>query len=160
MSAVPDSAPRLRPMRPDDLPEVMEIEQAAYEFPWSEGILRDCLRVGYSCWVLESRGGIEGYVILSAAAGEAHLLNLCVRPGQRGLGHGGRLLRHALDVAGRLGADTLYLEVRRGNEAAISLYRKHGFNEIGLRHGYYPSREGREDALVMARVLDASRQGR
>lgn len=148
-------SPRLRLMVPADVDAVMAIEQAAYEFPWTEGILRDCLRVGYSCWVLEHWDRIEGYLILSVAAGEAHLLNLCVHPRCRRQGHGRRLLEHALDVATRLGADTLYLEVRVSNDAAIALYRGHGFNEIGIRHDYYPARNGREDALVMARVLDA-----
>jgi len=144
---------RVRRMQPADLDRVMAIERAAYEFPWTEGILRDCLRVGYSCWVLEERERILGYVILSVAAGEAHLLNLCIDPACRRQGYGRRLLEHALSVAGRLGAETLYLEVRVSNAAAIALYHAQGFNEIGVRPDYYPARNGREDALVMARVL-------
>ena len=150
-------SPRLRLMVPADVDAVLAIEQAAYDFPWTEGILRDCLRVGYSCWVLERRDRIVGYLILSVAAGEAHLLNLCVHPECRRQGLGRRLLEHALEVAGRLGADTLYLEVRVSNAAAIALYREYGFNEIGVRRGYYPARGGREDALVMARVIEGGK---
>ncbi|RMG30901.1 MAG: ribosomal-protein-alanine N-acetyltransferase, partial [Gammaproteobacteria bacterium] len=122
---VPPERVQMRLMQSADLAAVLAIEQAAYAFPWTAGILRDCLRVGYSCWVLQVDGRIRGYVILSVGAGEAHLLNLCVHPEHRRRGYGERLLRHALEVAARQGADTLYLEVRVSNTAAQALYRKH-----------------------------------
>jgi len=78
---------------------VMAIERAAYEFPWTEGIFRDCLRVGYCCWVLEEAGRLRGYGIMSVGAGEAHLLNLCIAPEAQRRGLGRRLLRHLLALA-------------------------------------------------------------
>ncbi len=145
--------PGLRIMAADDLPEVLEIEQRAYEFPWTEGIFKDCLRVGYPAWVYGEGGRIQGYGILSVAAGEGHILNLCVAPERQRRGVGKRLLRALLLTAELLEVDTLFLEVRVSNRAALALYRKFGFNEIGIRRNYYPAAKGREDAMVLAKHL-------
>lgn len=154
MSAQPESlAGCFRPMTETDLPEIMQIEVAAYPFPWTEGILRDCLRVGYSCWVYEAEGVIQGYAVMSVAAGEAHILNLCVRPELQGQGLGQKVLTYIVTLARRHGADTLLLEVRPSNLAALKLYRNTGFNEVGTRKGYYPAEQGREDALILALAL-------
>ncbi len=136
-----------------DLEEIVAIDYSAYEFPWSEGIFRDCLRVGYWCRVLERLRTIDAYGVMSVAAGEAHVLNLCVRPDLQGRGLGRKLLSHLLDFARRAGADTMFLEVRVSNAPAIGLYGTMGFCEVGVRTGYYPARQGREDALMLARVL-------
>ncbi|RMD78948.1 MAG: GNAT family N-acetyltransferase, partial [Gammaproteobacteria bacterium] len=74
-------------------------------------------------------------------------------PERRRRGHGGYLLRRLIQIAGRLGARTLFLEVRPSNAAALALYRRLGFEEVGRRRGYYPAMEGREDALVLALAL-------
>jgi ribosomal-protein-alanine N-acetyltransferase len=154
MSAVrPLPAGRFRTMEEADLKQVMGIDRSAYEFPWTEGIFRDCLRVGYWCRVLEQRPTIEAYGVMSVAADEAHLLNLCVRPDKQGQGLGRRMLTHMVDLAGRTGADTMLLEVRFSNQVAIALYTSLGFAELGTRRSYYPARQGREDALVLGRAL-------
>ncbi|GMU43563.1 MAG: ribosomal protein S18-alanine N-acetyltransferase [Xanthomonadales bacterium] len=154
MSAQPRPAvPHLRPMRLDDLPEVLAIEAFAYEFPWTDAVFRDCFRAGYGLWVLEGAPGVLGYGVLSAAAGEAHILNLCVAPGYQNQGHGRRLLHRLVDLARWHQAERVFLEVRPSNRAAITLYRRNGFCEIGQRPNYYPARNGREDAIVMAREL-------
>jgi ribosomal-protein-alanine N-acetyltransferase len=143
----------LRPMREQDLDAVLAIEQRAYPFPWTRGIFRDCLHADYPAWVLEQGGGIIGYGVLSIAADEAHVLNVCTVPEAQGRGHGRRLLRALLQLARGRGARRIFLEVRPSNAAAIALYRSEGFNEIGRRSRYYPAHEGREDALVMAMEL-------
>ena len=143
----------LRPMREADLDAVLQIEQEAYPFPWSKGIFRDCLRVGYSCWVMELSDGLIGYGVLTAGAGEAHVLNLCVDVRQRGLGYGARLLKRLVDLAIWHEAESVYLEVRPSNQPAFKLYEKFDFSVVGRRPNYYPSRQGREDALVMAKRL-------
>lgn len=153
MSAVLDVQPRLRDMREADFPEVMRIERAGYEFPWTEGILRDCFRFGYICKVYELPDAILGYGILSVAAGECHLLNICIDPEYQRLGHGSRLVAHLLRIARDAGACNALLEVRVSNTSAFRLYHRMGFNEIGQRKGYYPAHAGREDALVLAREL-------
>ncbi|HFD81329.1 MAG TPA: ribosomal-protein-alanine N-acetyltransferase [Gammaproteobacteria bacterium] len=141
-------------MSVDDLDAVMEIERRAYEYPWTPGIFRDCLRVGYCCWCCEGGEGIQGYGVMSVAAGESHILNLTVDPGLQRRGIGSRLMRHFMQLARRHGADTVMLEVRPSNRAAIALYQKLGFNEMGVRRNYYPAAEGREDALLLGKNLD------
>lgn len=154
MSAVLKDEPLcIRPMREMDLATVMEIEREAYAFPWSEGIFRDCLRAGYCCWVVERQGRVGAYGIMQVGAGESHVLNLCVCASGRGQGLGRALLSHLLDVARAHRADTALLEVRPTNRAALSLYAAMGFNEVGVRRGYYPGRDGREDALILAICL-------
>lgn len=139
-----------RPMQEEDLSVIYPVERRAYDYPWTLGVMRDCLRVGYSCWVYERQGDIEGYAFMSVAAGEGHILNICIRPESQGRGLGSRLMRHLISVARRQGADTLFLEVRPSNEAALALYRAAGFNEVGYRRNYYPADNGREDALILA----------
>lgn len=157
MSAVHDygteTAASLRPMREADLDAVMLIEQRAYPYPWTRGIFRDCLRAGYPMWLLERQGVIVGYGVLSIAAGEAHVLNLCTAPGNEGQGLGARMLQTLLKVARGQRAQRVFLEVRPSNPRAIALYERSGFNEIGRRPRYYPARDGREDAIVMALEL-------
>jgi len=154
MSAIlRDELPHLRDMQESDLPAVMAIERVAYEFPWTEGIMRDCLKFGYVCKLYESSAGIIGYGILSVAAGECHFLNICIAPVHQQRGYGARLVAQLLQIARQAHARSALLEVRVSNIAAFRLYHKMGFNEIGIRKGYYPAHNGREDALVFAREL-------
>jgi len=146
-------APRLRPMRLADLPQVMGIEKKVYPFPWSEGIFRDCLRVGYFCQVLEGEEGLRGYGVMSVAADECHLLNISIHPDYQAQGLGKTLVNHLLDVARHYRARMAFLEVRESNHIARRLYEKIGFNEIGVRNRYYPADKGREDALILAMTL-------
>lgn len=142
-----------RPMTEADLADIMEIERRAYPYPWTQGILRDCIRVGYTCWLFEVEGVIHAYGVMSVAAGEAHVLNLCVRPESQGQGLGSKMLKQLIALARRHGADTLLLEVRPSNLPAVNLYQTMGFNEVGARKNYYPAEQGREDALIFALAL-------
>lgn len=154
MSAIlKESALDIRPMQEEDLQEVLEIERQSYPYPWTSTIFSDCLRAGYSCWVCGRNGVIEGYGVISVAAGESHLLNLCVRPDSQQQGIGRKMLRHLIAIARRHDAEVLFLEVRLSNQFARSLYQDEGFNELGTRRDYYPTAGGREDALILARIL-------
>lgn len=151
MSAViKQSFDGIRPMREEDLDEVIALEESVYPYPWTRGIFHDCLSVGYSCWVIQQDEKIIAYVVMSIAAGEAHILTLVVDPEFQGQGYAKKILQHALDLARERNTESVYLEVRPTNERAIGLYQKAGFNEIALRKGYYPAENGNEDALVMA----------
>ena len=152
-SGAPSATPGLRALRESDLDAVMAIEQRAYPFPWTRGIFRDCLLAAYPAWVLHEHGLVVGYGVVSLAADEAHILNVCIAPERQGRGHGRRLLRALVDYARDNGAARVFLEVRPSNPQAIALYHDEGFNEIGRRPRYYPSHDGREDALVMAMEL-------
>lgn len=153
MSALPQAGVSFRPMRIEDLDTVCAIEQRIYPFPWSRGNFVDSLIARYTCTVMELEGGIIGYGILTAAAGEAHLLNLSIDAPWQGRGHGRALLMHNIDLARGLGAHLLLLEVRPSNEVARALYRDVGFEQITVRRGYYPDTNGREDALLLALAL-------
>ena len=94
-----------------------------------------------------------GYAVMSVAAGEANILNLCIHPNIQGQGLGRKLMEQLLMLARQQQADTVFLELRASNRAASSLYDAVGFNEMGVRQNYYPAKKGREDAILMAKVL-------
>jgi [ribosomal protein S18]-alanine N-acetyltransferase len=143
----------IRPMHELDVPVVVAIERAAYQFPWSEGIFRDCLRVGYVCRVVEVGGDTAGYGIMSVGAGEAHVLNVCIRDEYRCRGLARKVLLYLLDRARLAGMYEAFLEVRPSNIAAARLYHSLGFEQVGVRRGYYQATVGREDAAVLRRIL-------
>lgn len=155
MSAVVSTErPQLRAMRESDLAHVLAVENSAYEFPWTLGIFRDCLRVGYHCYVFETAAGrIIGHGIMSVAAGECHILNVCVRPDWQRQGLGGEMVEHLCELARRKGARMVLLEVRASNAVAYRVYNRLGFDEVGIRHNYYPAQRGRENAIILAREL-------
>jgi len=144
---------RIRAMGHDDLSMVSDIERRSYEFPWSHGVFRDCLLAGYHCVVLERDHRVAGYGILSIAAGEAHILNLCVDPNYRSLGYGELVLDAILAQSRAANVREIFLEVRPSNVTALALYRKKGFHRVARRPAYYQASEGREDAAVLAKKL-------
>ena len=155
-SFVEPSAPAsttLRAMRDADIGTVMAIETRAYPFPWTDGIFRDCINACYPSWLLMQEDAVIGYGVISIAAREAHILNICIDPDAQSHGHGGRLLRTLVRIARAQNAERVFLEVRPSNPRAIALYFDEGFNEIGRRPRYYPAQTGREDAIVMAMEL-------
>lgn len=140
-------------MQPTDLKAIAEVERAAYDYPWSLGIFRDCLLAGYYCLVLEISGTVAGYTIMSIAASEAHVLNLCVHPNAQSLGFGRKLLNALIAKAREAEVDKIFLEVRPSNKIALALYRSVGFEQVGIRPAYYQARFGREDAVILAATL-------
>jgi len=143
----------IREMTSDDLGRVIDVEIAAYEHPWTLGIFRDCIRVGYSCWVYEDDDSVVAYGIVMCSGAEAHVLNLCVHPEYQRRGIGRLMLNHLTQVSRESGADTIMLEVRQSNIIAIQLYLSADFHQLGVRTGYYPDHDGREDAIILAKNL-------
>ena len=156
MALNPDIEPvtGFRQMYFDDLARVVEIEEDAYVTPWTEGIFRDCIRVAYHCFVYQQDAAVQAYGIITVAANEAHILNLCVSTECRGQGLGRKMLHKLIDVAEQKDSDSIFLEVRESNEIAINLYKDEGFNEIGVRKNYYPAKDGKENALIFAKALN------
>lgn len=146
-------SPYVRLMRQGDIVPVLAIEKRIYDFPWSLEVFMSCHGEQYENQVIELDGQIIGYGVAQLVSAECHLLNLGVDSGfqRNGLGRG--LLRHMLETARMKGAGRAILEVRLSNGAARELYAKENFREVGLRRGYYPTVVGREDALVLARLL-------
>lgn len=151
--AMAEAPVSIRDMTHDDLAMVSDIERRSYEFPWSHGVFRDCLLAGYRCSVLIRDERVAGYGILSVAAGEAHILNLCIDPEFRSMGYGERLLDTLLSHARGATVREVLLEVRPSNTTALALYRKKGFFQVANRPAYYQSHEGREDAAVLSKKL-------
>ena len=151
--ALPGSGIELLPMAAGDLDEVLAIEYRICDFPWSRSNFADSIASGYRCWVCRSGSVLVGYFVVMVAVDEAHLLTIGIAPRRQRQGLGARLLRQAMAVALADGARTLLLEVRPSNSAALALYRHFGFAQIGVRRGYYPAANGREDALVMTHPL-------
>jgi ribosomal-protein-alanine N-acetyltransferase len=143
----------IRPMTEADVNAVVALERASYQFPWSEGIFRDCLRVGYTCRVVSYANRVIGYGVMSVGAGEAHILNLCIDSAFRCQGIGRRMLDYLLDKGAAAGMSEAFLEVRPSNTAAIRLYLSLGFDQVGMRRGYYQAVGGREDAAVLKLAL-------
>lgn len=151
IAAIKDLPPAIRVMRQTDVAVVTAIESATYEYPWSAGIFRDCLLAGYTNVVLDRDGEVVGYGVMSVAAGEAHLLNICVAEEIRRQGIGRRLLDYLLTRARTFRAERMFLEVRPSNDGALSLYNVMGFDVLGVRQGYYKIHGGKEDAVVLVR---------
>jgi ribosomal-protein-alanine N-acetyltransferase len=151
-----DAAPRIRPMTLADVGDVIAIERASYAFPWSEGVFRDCIRVGYLCRVVEHAGKVCGYGIMSYGAGEAHVLNICIHADLRGQGVGRKMMSYLLERARAAQQYDVFLEVRPSNATAIALYESLGFVQVGLRKAYYQAVGGREDALVYKLTLPSA----
>jgi ribosomal-protein-alanine N-acetyltransferase len=145
---------QFRLMVDTDLDAVIAIEEKVYPYPWTRGIFYDCLRIGYLCRVLEKNGKLVAYSIMSVAVAESHLLTLVVAVDEQKKGYGKKMLNEMIQQAVSDNANTMYLEVRTSNKAAIQLYHQRGFNELGVRNNYYPAEHGREDALMLA--LDLS----
>lgn len=142
----------LREIIAEDIPMVMQLERSAHSHPWRQSSFEDCLKGRQKCWLAEAKNTLVGYVVVTHGGGDAELLNLAVAPAFQRKGIGQCLLEHATQcVAGK--ADMLFLEVRVSNQKAIDLYSKAGFFELGNRKNYYPTVNGHEDALLMARQL-------
>lgn len=145
------------PMQETDVDAVWAIETSVAAFPWSRGNFADCLKAGYSGWVLRRDppdGEVIGFAVLMMAVDEGHLLNLGVALDFQRQGFGRRLLDQVLARTQASGGERLMLEVRPSNDKALALYRRYGFSEIGRRKGYYPAAVGREDALVLRRAVN------
>lgn len=153
ITPIPELPARIRTMSHEDIAQVSDIERRSYEFPWSHGVFRDCLLAGYQNIVLVRDSSVVGYGVLSIAAGEAHILNICVHPDYRSHGYGEKLLDELLFRARAASVRTIFLEVRPSNERAIALYRKKGFHKVANRPAYYQADKGREDAAVLAKKL-------
>jgi ribosomal-protein-alanine N-acetyltransferase len=153
-AVVKDLPPIVRAMSQSDIANVLAIENETYDFPWSARIFRDCLLAGYTALVLDLDDQVVGYSIMSVAAGEAHLLNICVAKSLRHQGIGNRLLKEMLMCAQGFHAERIFLEVRPSNSPALELYLKTGFATLGVRQRYYKAKDGNEDAVVLAYRFD------
>jgi ribosomal-protein-alanine N-acetyltransferase len=142
-----------REMHASDLDAVMQIEIVNFPFPWTAGNFKDSINSGHICLLLEIHEAVIGYAILMMVLDEAHLLNISVSPSWKGKGWGRHLLNHMMQIGREKGGLNMFLEVRPSNVSAITLYESIGFNEMGVRPGYYPAHNGHENAVLMGVAL-------
>ncbi|MBI1908791.1 MAG: ribosomal protein S18-alanine N-acetyltransferase [Deltaproteobacteria bacterium] len=131
-----------------DLSQVILIEKDSFALPYSESLFQMELNLSIAHLYAAKQGErIVGYIDFWHVTDEIHLINTAVHPGDRRRGIGSLLISFLIDYAKRVKARQIYLDVRRSNAPAIGLYKKFGFDQVGLRKGYY--RDNNEDALVM-----------
>jgi [ribosomal protein S18]-alanine N-acetyltransferase len=151
---LPEGKVSLRPMTLADVDQVITIDQASFPTPWPEDAFRyELVRKKNSmCWVAERTGPQEvpeviASIVIWLIVDEAHIGTLAVKPGYRRRGVAQYLLARSLIACAEHGAKQALLEVRESNQAAQNLYKKFGFEEVGLRRGYY--KDTHEDAILM-----------
>jgi ribosomal-protein-alanine N-acetyltransferase len=155
-------------MQAADLDEVLKIESVSHIHPWTKGNFSDSLAAGHWAYCIRPQvdqmvkgsyldpAVLWAYCILFPAVDELHLLNITVSPHLRKLGLGQRMMAAIEGVAAQQKMPRIILEVRPTNLAAVSLYQKLGYEQIGVRKNYYPANPetgSREDALVMAKSI-------
>lgn len=141
------------PMGLADIKQVTEIENQAHTHPWSEKLFLSNFGQRYFSHIAMLNDVVIGYFVASAVAGEVTLMNIAVAPEQQGKGVGKQLLQFLIDYSRQTKQQEIWLEVRISNESAIHLYQKLGFVEVDLRKAYYPTENGREDAVIMCCYL-------
>ena len=149
----------MRPMQIDDIRCVHAIELSSHRAPWLSKTLNDCVSVGYDCRVLEvhqeKKWKIIGYIISRYRNNVCHVLNVCVDPVFQNQGYGRIILQDQIDsIKDAHHINTLYLEVRPSNKAALSLYYKMGFKQAGIKKDYYNDDAGIEDAVVLEKKIN------
>ena len=138
-----------------DVDEIMLIEEQAFDFPWSRQNFIDALHAQYQGLCVRSTDLLlHGYILFMMVVDEIHILNFCVAPQSQGQGLGSALLKELIAYAAQSKMYRILLEVRATNESAITVYTRWGFQQIGCRKAYYPTHQGREDALMMLLSLD------
>jgi len=145
----------ISPLRRGDLDDAMEVERHAFRAPWPRQVLEEEFERPFAHMdVLREDGRIVAFVNYWLVADEVHLLNVATHIDARRRGHADRLVAHVLGFAREHRCRYVALEVRRSNDAAQALYRKHGFRNVGVRKKYYA--DDGEDAIVMLLDLGAA----
>lgn len=138
---------------PSDFKEIYSIEKKAYQIPWSEKIMTSMVEGNEYKIKITYYDKIVAYVFMMVVLDEATVLNITVDPEHQGKGLGRKLLQYVKTELGKKGIISIFLEVRESNRNALALYESEGFHEIDLRKNYYPTKNGREDAIIMACML-------
>ncbi|MCP1438357.1 ribosomal-protein-alanine N-acetyltransferase [Erwinia persicina] len=140
-------------LTPQDLDRAFAIEQRSHAFPWSEKTFASNQGERYLNYRLDVGTEMAAFAITQIVLDEATLFNLAVDPAFQRRGLGRTLLQHLIGELEQRGVLTLWLEVRASNRAAIALYQQLDFNEVSVRRNYYPTAEGKEDAIIMALTI-------
>lgn len=143
-------------MTPADLEAVADLTHRADPFGWTLRNFSDAHASGNTLTVLTVDGVTSGIAAVMHVLDESELLEIAVQPAMQGRGYGKALLAQAIALARRNGAVRMLLEVRESNARARKMYTSFGFEETGRRKNYYPTEDGREDAILMTAQFSRS----
>ena len=148
----------IRPMNESDIDAVHAIETEVHIAPWSRNILRDCVLVGYDCRIIEMQRDnhtfLGGYIICRHHNNCCHILNFCIGKSFQSQGYGRAFLHSVLDSLIELRTiNHVILEVRPSNHSALRLYENMGFEQTGIKPGYYKDNGTIEDAILLKKIL-------
>ncbi len=143
---------QIKEMSRDHLEQIMEIERKSFPTPWTRSMfiyeLTSPISFNFVATMPEGRSELVlGYIVFWMVRGEVHILNLATHPSFRRLGIARSLLLFCLDFSYQKGGVLYQLEVRKGNRAALNLYKKVGFAPWEIRKRYYA--DTGEDAIIM-----------
>lgn len=138
-------------MTKEHLPDILKVEQESFSHPWTEKMFLEEFNGKFSIYrvAVENEKAV-GYMGMWILADEGHITNVAVGKSYRGKGIGAALVEDFIHTAEEKDLAFLTLEVRVSNKAAIALYEKYGFLEVGRRKKYY---ENTEDAILMTKFL-------
>ena len=137
----------------EDLAEVVKIENRCHLTPWTNKNFIDSYDAKNLFKVLKNENDIIGYYIALFALDECELLNITITSELQQNGFGELMLKDLFNECRKANIVNIFLEVRRSNFSAIQLYKKIGFNEIGVRNNYYQNKDGKEDAILMGMAI-------
>jgi ribosomal-protein-alanine N-acetyltransferase len=147
---------KLRSLALDDAFALARVHALGFDHPWSDSEMAQSLMQPGVFGMAAEGAPPAGFVLCRVIAGEAEVLTIAVDPAIRRQGLGLALMSAAIDAARALGAEALLLEVAVDNAAAIGLYGRLGFEQVGIRRGYYRRKAARPvDALVMRLGLNS-----
>ena len=133
----------------EDLPIIADIDKKAFEFAWTLSGFEGSFEIGHRFLVLKSNETICAFIVFMQVFEQVEILTIAVDPQFQRRGFGQMLIEQMHAYVLQNGAENVFLEVRVSNLAAQALYKKMGYFEISRRKGYYPTKNGREDAIVM-----------
>ena len=136
-----------------DLPIAFQLEKCCHLFPWSENTFYSNQGERYLNKKIIVDDQLVGFLICQTVVDEASLFNIAIHPDYRKQGLAKLLLKQLITELDAKQVKMLWLEVRESNTVAIALYQQLGFNEISVRKNYYPTKHGKEDAIIMAYTI-------
>jgi ribosomal-protein-alanine N-acetyltransferase len=144
---------KIRSLLEADITAILKIVEQYPNNTWSQSVFKDCLQAGYQGYVLENQNQVIGFIIGLIQDHECQLMNIGIEQSYWRRGYGAMLLDHLIELKDQNSISRILLEVRHSNIAAIKLYESRGFVQLGIRKGYYPGDQSREDAEVYALEL-------
>ena len=144
---------KTRKLKIEDAAAIAEMERIVFSDPWSEkSVLETVNQPNAICYAAEKAGRLAGYVLAYEAAGEVEIARIAVDKDVRHRSVGHHLMNRLIKACAEKKITKILLDVRQSNEIARAFYAKEGFENDGIRPGFYSDPE--EDAVLMSKVLE------